>query len=150
MVCGHWYSQFIFQTCNDVTCVGDLPQPPAELTGGEILQHSPQESFIKRPTQSTPLTGEVHAAQDEPDRGAGHEVDEVLPDVDEDVVDVEDAGVDGGGVDTSEGQFLLWLVLAEISRKRSVDSFLLVFTENIQVVTQTECRCLELVSGSPD
>ena len=70
--------------------------------------------------------------------------------MDEDVVDVEDAGVDGGGVDTSEGQFLLWLVLAEISRNRSVDCFLLVFTENIHVVTQTECRCLELVSGSPD
>ena len=130
------YSQLILQTGNNVTCVGNLPQPPAELTGGEIIKHSPQGSLVQRPPQGAPLTGEVHAAQDEPDRRPGDEVDEVLADVDEDVVDVEDAGVDGGGVDTTEGQFLLWLVLAEVSRKRSVDSFLLIFTENIPVVTE--------------
>ena len=70
--------------------------------------------------------------------------------MDEDVVHVEDAGVDGGGVDTTEGQFLLWLVQAEVSGKRSVDCFLLIFTENIHVVTGSECQCLAMVSDSPD
>ena len=125
-------SQLILQTGNNVTCVGDLPQPPAELTGGEIIKHAPQGSLVQRPPQGAPLTGEVHAAQDEPDGRPGHEIDEVLADVDKDVVDVEDAGVDGGRVDPSEGQSLLWfLLLAEISRQRSVDCFLLVLTENI-------------------
>ena len=55
--------------------------------------------------------------------------------MDEDVVDVEDAGVDGGRVDASEGQFLLWLLLAEISRQRSVDCLGLVLTENMRVLS---------------
>ena len=63
--------------------------------------------------------------------------------MDEDVVDVEDAGVDGGRVDASEGQFLLWLGLAEISRQRSVDCFWLVLTENIQV--QVQCQSVSEV-----
>ena len=109
------YSQLILQTGNNVTCVRDLPQPPAELTGGEIIKHPPQGSLVQRPPQGPPLTGEVHAAQEEPDRSPGQEVDQVLADVDEDVVDVEDAGVDSAGVDPSEGESLLGHVLTKVS-----------------------------------
>ena len=77
--------QFIFNTGKDVTRVGNLPQPPTEVTGGEVFQYP---GPVKRPPERAPLAGEVHAAEDKPDRGAGQEVDEVLADMDENVVDV--------------------------------------------------------------
>ena len=117
-------SQFIFQTSNDVTGVSDLPQPPAEVTGGEVLQYS---STVQRPTQGAPLSSEVHAAEDEPDRGAGQEVDEVLADMDQNVVDVQDAGGDSSRVDSTEGKLLLREVLAVVSAVVCVDCVLLVW-----------------------
>lgn len=116
-------SQFIFQTSNDVTCVSDLPQPPAEVTGGEVIQ---QSGSVQGPAQGAPLAGEVHAAEDEPDRGAGQEVDEVLADMDQNVVDVQDAAGDSGRVDSTEGKLLLWEVLAVVSAVVCVDCVLLV------------------------
>lgn len=104
--------QLLVQRGDHVARVRDLPQQPAEVAAGEVVQEPAlalQGPRTRAPRPPPPRVREVERPEDGPDRGAGQEVDEVLADVDEDVVDVEDAGVDGVRVDAGEHELLLRL-----------------------------------------
>ena len=127
------------QRGDHVARVRDLPQQPAEVAAREVVQepalalqgprtrgsknvdnidrcrsgaddnHVVKHYLPRAPRPPPPRVWEVERPEDSPDGRAGQEVDEVLADVDEDVVDVEDAGVDGVRVDAGEHELLLRL-----------------------------------------
>lgn len=128
--------QLLVQRGDHVARVRDLPQQPAEVAAGEVVQepalalqgprtrgskqvdnidvgaddnHIVKHYLPRAPRPPPPRVREVERPEDGPDRGAGQEVDEVLADVDEDIIDVEDAGVDGVRVDAGEHELLLRL-----------------------------------------
>ena len=105
-------------TGDDVTCVRDLPQEPAEVPRGECLEDPLGPQGPPRPPGV--CAPDVHRSKDTPDRGAGQEVHQVLHHVDHDVVDVEDPGGDGARVHTGEDNLLLSLVGSKVSVLRCV------------------------------